>query len=130
MMLTMQCAEVISQKRVSILSKQDDFIGRISAILDPRDFGKLRIKVFDSAIRFKKNILVEKPDVALIDVGVVKDSENMLQNLRSSSCHIPFIALTDCNDEEELYNLGFNAVISKKAGDDWIKTVLRNFLKK
>ena len=67
---------------------------------------------------------------ALIDIGTVPGSEYIPRMLRLLSCHVPFIACVggEFRDEDDIYDLGFNALIYKDAKTRRIREIIGNFL--
>ena len=112
---------------VAVLTKDGDFQDRMGSLAAALGF---HVKFFNTAQRFGRSTLKIKPALALIDVSSLSNSEAVPRMLRMASCHVPFIACMEdgTENEDDLYENGFNAIVKKNDPAKRLEQVIRNFL--
>lgn len=118
---------VVEERRVEVLSDDGDLLAKLESVCDALNSS---LNVSESARSFGKAVLHKSTIIALIDVVSIKDSFNIPQLMRMASCHVPFIAVLeeDPEEEDELYDAGYNGFVLKKSGRQRYVDVLSNFV--
>ena len=112
---------------VLVLSKDKIFSSKIRDLPLIRSIFITNIKFFIEITEFIDNYYF---GIIIVDVASVHDGLEIPNVLRQKSCHMPLIACVsgDSENEEQLYDSGFNAVIKNTDSITRISVVISNFI--